>query len=132
MGRHLSARSDGHFPAVPLFAGRRCHGTARLGAHARPDAAPGRLIRRLPREMSEFARSIHATADRVAGQRGGEFSIRLILKPRGAAAGSQNYPFSFSGAPFFVLVNMATSCFRRYEGTMRESLDSSTSALKIR
>jgi len=56
----------------------------------------------------------------------------LILKPRGAAAGSQNYPFYFSGAPFFVLVNMATSCFRRYEGTMRESLDSSTSALRIR
>jgi len=42
--------------------------------------------------MSEFARSIHATADRVAGQRGGDFSIRLILKPRGAAAGSQIIP----------------------------------------
>jgi hypothetical protein len=28
---------------------------------------------------------------------------------------------SFSGAPFFVLVNMSTSCFRRYEGTMRDS-----------
>jgi hypothetical protein len=33
---------------------------------------------------------------------------------------------SFSGAPFFVLVNMSTSCFRRYEGTTRESVDSST------
>jgi hypothetical protein len=33
---------------------------------------------------------------------------------------------SFSGAPFFVLVNMSTSCFRRYEGTMRELADSST------
>src|SRR5262245_66123337 len=33
---------------------------------------------------------------------------------------------SFSGAPFFVLVNMSTSYFRRYEGTMRESADSST------
>jgi hypothetical protein len=33
---------------------------------------------------------------------------------------------SFSGAPFFVMVNMSTSCFRRYEGTMRESPDSST------
>jgi hypothetical protein len=33
---------------------------------------------------------------------------------------------SFSGAPFFVLVNMSTSCFRRHEGTMRESADSST------
>jgi hypothetical protein len=33
---------------------------------------------------------------------------------------------SFSGAPFFVLVNMSTSCFRRYEGAMRESADSST------
>jgi hypothetical protein len=33
---------------------------------------------------------------------------------------------SFSGAPFFVLVNMSTSCFRRYEGTTRESADSST------
>src|SRR5262249_24479738 len=28
---------------------------------------------------------------------------------------------SFSGAPFFVLVNMSTSCFRRYEGAVRES-----------
>jgi hypothetical protein len=28
---------------------------------------------------------------------------------------------SFSGAPFFVLVNMSTSCFRRYKGAMRES-----------
>jgi hypothetical protein len=27
---------------------------------------------------------------------------------------------SFSGAPFFVLVNMSTSYFRRYEGTTRE------------
>jgi hypothetical protein len=33
---------------------------------------------------------------------------------------------SFSGAPFFVLVNMSTSYFRRYEGTMRESADCST------
>jgi hypothetical protein len=33
---------------------------------------------------------------------------------------------SFSGAPFFALVNMSTSCFRRYEGTTRESADSST------
>jgi hypothetical protein len=33
---------------------------------------------------------------------------------------------SFSGAPFFVLVNMSTSYFRRYEGTMRDSADSST------
>src|SRR5438128_5216136 len=32
----------------------------------------------------------------------------------------------FSGAPFFVLVNMSTSYFRRYEGTMRESADCST------
>jgi hypothetical protein len=32
---------------------------------------------------------------------------------------------SFSGAPFFV-VNMSTSCFRRYEDTMRESANSST------
>jgi hypothetical protein len=30
---------------------------------------------------------------------------------------------SFSGAPFFVLVNMSTSCFRRYEGAMRESAE---------
>jgi hypothetical protein len=30
---------------------------------------------------------------------------------------------SFSGAPFFVLVNMSASCFRRYEGTMRESAE---------
>jgi len=28
---------------------------------------------------------------------------------------------SLSGAPFFVLVNMSTSCFRRNEGAMRES-----------
>jgi hypothetical protein len=27
---------------------------------------------------------------------------------------------SFSGAPLFVLINMSTSCFRRYEGAMRE------------
>jgi hypothetical protein len=27
---------------------------------------------------------------------------------------------SFSGAPLFVLVNMSTSYFRRYEGVMRE------------
>src|SRR5262245_5311488 len=33
---------------------------------------------------------------------------------------------SISGAPFFVMVNMSTSCFRRYEDTMRESADSST------
>src|SRR5262245_16668175 len=30
---------------------------------------------------------------------------------------------SFSGAPFFVLVNMSISCFRRYDGAMRESAD---------
>jgi len=29
---------------------------------------------------------------------------------------------SFSGAPLFVLINMSTSCFRRYEGAMRESV----------
>jgi len=28
---------------------------------------------------------------------------------------------SFSGTPLFVLVNMSTSCFRQYEGAMRES-----------
>jgi hypothetical protein len=28
---------------------------------------------------------------------------------------------SFSGTPLFVLVNMSTSCFRRYKGAMRES-----------
>jgi hypothetical protein len=28
---------------------------------------------------------------------------------------------SFSGTPFFVLVNMSTSCFRRNGGAMRES-----------
>jgi hypothetical protein len=37
--------------------------------------------------MSEFVRSIHAAADRLSGQRGGDFLIRFILKPRGAAAG---------------------------------------------
>jgi hypothetical protein len=31
---------------------------------------------------------------------------------------------SFSGAPLFVLVNMSTSCFRRYEDTMRQSASS--------
>jgi hypothetical protein len=30
---------------------------------------------------------------------------------------------SFSGTPLFVLVNMSTSCFRRYKGAMRKSAD---------
>jgi hypothetical protein len=33
---------------------------------------------------------------------------------------------SFSGTPLFVLVNMSTPCFHRYEDTMRQSADSST------
>src|SRR5215831_13473291 len=33
---------------------------------------------------------------------------------------------SFSGAPLLMLFNMSTSFFRRYEGAMRESADSST------
>src|SRR5262249_42880264 len=32
---------------------------------------------------------------------------------------------SFSGAPLFMLFNMSTSFFRRYEGAMREPADSS-------
>jgi hypothetical protein len=37
-----------------------------------------------------------------------------------SAAPIDGFP-SFSGTPFFVLVNTSTSCFRRYEGTMREA-----------
>jgi hypothetical protein len=42
-----------------------------------------------------------------------------------SAAPIDGFP-SFSGTPLFVLVNTSTSCFRRYEGTMRESADFST------
>jgi hypothetical protein len=45
--------------------------------------------------------------------------------PMTSAAPTDGF-LSLSGAPFFVLVNMSTSCFRRYEGTTRESADSST------
>jgi hypothetical protein len=49
--------------------------------------------------MSEFVRSIHAAADRLAGQRGGDFSIRLILKPRGATAGQ--FTLGWSSRPLW-------------------------------
>jgi len=45
--------------------------------------------------------------------------------PRTSAAPTDAF-LSFSGAPFFVPVNMSTSCFRRYEGAMRKSANSST------
>jgi hypothetical protein len=56
--------------------------------------------------MSEFVRSIHAAADRLAGQRGGDFSIRLMLKPRGAAAGQ----FTLGWSSFIRLASRVCAC----------------------
>jgi Ni,Fe-hydrogenase III large subunit len=56
--------------------------------------------------MSEFVRSIHAAADRLAGQRGGDFSIRLILKPRGAAVGQ----FTLGWSSFIRLASRVCAC----------------------
>jgi len=55
--------------------------------------------------MSEFVCSIHAAADRLAGQRGGDFSIRLILKSRGAAG-----QFTLGWSSFIRLASRVCAC----------------------
>ena len=92
-------------------------------ASIRPKTCAGPLHSMLPTiDMSEPMQE--AIPAFVVGSDLAHWSCCTTL-PMTSAAPTDVF-LSFSGAPFFVLVNMSTSCFRRYEGTMRESANSST------
>jgi hypothetical protein len=58
----------------------------------------------------------------VVGSDLAHWSCCTTLPPMTSAAPTDAV-LSFSGAPFFVLVNMSTSCFHGYEDPMRESAE---------
>src|SRR5262245_57457521 len=96
---------------------------ARTSPSIRPKTCAGPLHSMLPTiDMSEPMQE--AIPAFVVGSDLAHWSCCTTL-PMTSAAPTDAF-LSFSGAPFFVLVNMSTSCFRRYEGAVRESDASST------
>src|SRR6516165_6793017 len=91
---------------------------ARTSPSIRPKTCAGPLHSMLPTiDMSEPMQE--AVPALVVGSDLAHWSCGTTL-PVISAALTDAF-LSFSGAPLFVLINMSTSCFRRYEAAMRES-----------